>query len=150
LTGITAALSDSCYEMVAQVMQRARDAGVMVSFDVNYRAKLWDVSTAGTKPRPLIADADIVFCKSSDAPLLFGCDSEPRELMLQFKSLTHARSVFCAFGEKGAALLMDDEFMMQPALPVQIVDRIGSGDAVAAGAFEKITSAAQAIVAAAH
>ena len=136
LTGITAAISDSCYDVIATAIRRAREAGVTLSFDVNYRAKLWDAGTAGAKLRPLIAEADILFCKSADATALFGCKGEPRELMTNLKGLTRAHTVFSTFGADGAALLIDDEFIAQPALPVQIVDRIGSGDAFAAGALD--------------
>jgi 2-dehydro-3-deoxygluconokinase len=136
LTGITAALSPSCYEVIASAITHARAAGVTLSFDVNYRAKLWDAATAGAKLRPLIAEADILFCKSADATSLFGCQGEPHELIESLKSLTRARAVFSTFGADGAALLAGDRFTMQPALPVQIVDRIGSGDAFAAGALD--------------
>jgi 2-dehydro-3-deoxygluconokinase len=138
LTGITAALSESCYAVVAEAVRRARAAGVTVSFDVNYRAKLWDAAAAGARLRPLIAEADVVFCKSADAALLFGCQGEPREQMTQLKALTRAASIFCTFGERGAALLHAGEYAYQPALPVVIVDRIGSGDAFAAGALDGI------------
>lgn len=140
LTGITAALSDSCYEVVSQAIRRARAAGVMISFDVNYRAKLWDVATAQVRLEPLIAQADVLFCKSTDASLLFGCGGEPRELLTRLQSLTRARAVFCTFGERGAAALSGDEFLTQPALPVHIVDRIGSGDAFAAGVLDGLMS----------
>jgi 2-dehydro-3-deoxygluconokinase len=136
VTGITAALSQSCYEIVEQAIGRARAAGVAVSFDVNYRAKLWDAATAGARLRPLLAEADILFCKSADATLLFGCAGEPRELVAGLKALTRADVIFSTFGERGAALLHGDEFAQQPALPVRIVDRIGSGDAFAAGALD--------------
>jgi len=136
LTGITAALSDSCYEVLVEAVRRARAAGVTVSFDVNYRGKLWDADTAGKKLRPLIAEADILFCKGADASALFGCDGEPRQLMRELKLLTNASALFCTFGEQGAALLSGDDFITEPAMPVQIVDRIGSGDAFAAGALD--------------
>lgn len=136
LTGITAALSDSCYAVVAEACRRARAAGVALSFDVNYRAKLWDAATAGARLRPLIAEADILFCKSADATLLFGCRGEQRELLESLQGLTRAQAVFSTFGERGAALLAGGEFIAQPAIPVQIVDRIGSGDAFAAGALD--------------
>lgn len=136
LTGITAALSESCYAIVEQAIRRAHDAGVTVSFDVNYRAKLWDAATAGARLRPLIAQADVLLCKGSDASLLFGCLGESRELVAALKSLTQAHAVLCTFGEQGAALLLEDEFMTHAALPVQIVDRIGSGDAFAAGVLD--------------
>jgi 2-dehydro-3-deoxygluconokinase len=136
LTGITAAISESCYEIVAEAVRRARAAGVLVSFDVNYRAKLWDAQTAGTKLRPLLAEADLLFCKGADAALLFGCTGEPREQMQALKALTRAPAVYCTFGANGAALLLEGEFVQQPAVPVQIVDRIGSGDAFAAGVLD--------------
>lgn len=136
LTGITAALSKSCYAIVEQAIRRAHSAGVTVSFDVNYRAKLWDAAAAGARLRPLIAQADVLLCKGSDASLLFGCQGEPRELVTALKSLTQARAVLCTFGERGAALLVGDEFVTHAALPVQIVDRIGSGDAFAAGVLD--------------
>ncbi|HSH82622.1 MAG TPA: sugar kinase [Herpetosiphonaceae bacterium] len=138
ITGITAALSDSCYEVVEQAIRRARDAGVRVSFDVNYRAKLWDAATAGERLRPLIAQADLLFCKSADATLLFGCTGEPPVLMSGLKSLTKAHAIFCTFGEQGAALLLGDEFTSHAAIAVQIVDRIGSGDAFAAGVLDGV------------
>lgn len=138
LTGITAALSDSCYQVLVEAIGRARAAGVVVSFDVNYRAKLWDAATAGARLRPLIAEADVLFCKSADAAMLFGCAGEPREQMRTLSGLTRARAVFCTFGERGAALLAGGDFTAQPALPVQIVDRIGSGDAFAAGALDGV------------
>ena len=136
LTGITAAISDSCYEIVAEAIRRAKAAGVLLSFDVNYRAKLWDPATAGAKLRPLIAEADLLLCKGADAALLFGCTGDPRQQMQALKGLTRAPAVFCTFGANGAALLLGDEFFEQPALPVQIVDRIGSGDAFAAGVLD--------------
>lgn len=72
LTGITAAISESCYAILVEAIRRAHTAGVMVSFDVNFRAKLWSAATAGEKLRPLIAAADLLLCKSADAAALFG------------------------------------------------------------------------------
>src|SRR5258708_27073305 len=106
LRGITAAVRESCYEMVAQAVKRARDAQVLLSFDVNHRAKLWDAATAGRKLRPLIEQADILFCKSSDARLLFGCAGTPREIMEGLQKLTRAQAIYCTFGADGASLLM--------------------------------------------
>src|ERR1044071_683460 len=136
LTGITAALSDNCYDLVVEAIRRAHAAGVIVSFDVNYRAKLWPTDIAGRKLRPLIQEADILFCKGADAEALFGCGGETNELMIKLKALTQATALFCTFGEKGASLLCNAEFVTQTALPVQIVDRIGSGDAFAAGVLD--------------
>lgn len=144
LTGITPALSESCYALVAEAIRRARAAGVMVSFDVNYRARLWSAAEAGERLRPLMAEADLLLCKGADAVLLFGCQGEPREMMTALKALTRAVVLYCTFGERGAALLAGDEFAAEPALPVQIVDRVGSGDAFAAGVLDAWLAAAKA------
>lgn len=136
LTGITAALSASCYAVVSEAIQRARAASVTVSFDVNYRGKLWSAETARTQLLPLIAEADVLFCKGADASLLFGCNGEPPDLLKQLQAQTRAQAVISTFGERGAALLYQNQFYSQPALPVQIVDRIGSGDAFAAGVLD--------------
>jgi len=136
LTGITAALSDSCYQTVREAIRRAREREVTVSFDVNYRAKLWSADEAGRRLRPLIADADLLLCKSADAAALFGCIGQPRAQMQALAALSGAQAVYCTFGADGAALLQGETFVQQPALPVTIVDRIGSGDAFAAGVLD--------------
>jgi 2-dehydro-3-deoxygluconokinase len=138
LTGITAALGEGPYVVLVEALRRARAAGVTVSFDVNYRARLWDAQTAGERLRPLVAEADILFCKGADAAALFGCAGDPREMAADLQSLTRARAIFCTFGAAGAALLAGDEFSAEPALPVQIVDRIGSGDAFASGVLDGV------------
>jgi 2-dehydro-3-deoxygluconokinase len=136
LTGITAALGDGPRAILLEAVRRVRAAGVTFSFDVNYRARLWSAQAAAEHLRPLLAEADILFCKSADAAALFGCAGDQREVAAGLQRLTPARAIFCTFGEGGAALLAGDEFSSQPALPVQIVDRIGSGDAFAAGVLD--------------
>ena len=136
LTGITPAISDSGHAIVVEAFQRAKAAGVTVSFDVNYRARLWSPAQAGECLRPLIAQADLLLCKGADAALLFGCRGEPPEVMRALQALTSAQALYCTFGEHGAALLDEAGFSAEPALPVQIVDRVGSGDAFAAGVLD--------------
>ena len=136
LTGITAALSDSCYAVLVEVIKRAHAANITVSFDVNYRARLWSAKAAGEKLMPLIAEADILFCKGSDAQTLFDCQGEPEQIMIGLQKLSKASAIFCTFGKDGAAFLYGSEFVTHPALPVNIVDRIGSGDAFAAGVLD--------------
>ncbi len=136
LTGITAALGQGPYAVVAESIRRARAARVPVSFDVNFRGKLWSPAEAAAGLRPLIAEADILFCKGADASLLFGCSGEPEALLRALAAQTRAGIVVCTFGERGAALLQDGVYTHQAALPVTIVDRIGSGDAFAAGLLD--------------
>src|SRR5262249_28983349 len=141
LTGITAAVSESCREIVAEAVRRARAAGVTVSFDVNYRGRLWSPAAAADCLRPLIAEADLLLCKGADAALLFGCRGEPPEVLAALQHLTRAQAVYSTFGERGAAVLDEVGFAMEPAVSVQIVDRVGSGDAFAAGVLDGWLSA---------
>ncbi len=138
ITGITAALSRNCYAVVAEAIRRARAAGITISFDVNYRGKLWDAPTAGAQLRPLIAEADVLFCKSNDATLLFGCSGGAEGILGGLRDLTRATAIYTTFGADGAALLHDGTITERPALPVQIIDRVGSGDAFAAGVLDGI------------
>ena len=142
LTGITPALSVSCRAIVEEAIRRASAAGVTVSFDVNYRAKLWDAPTASAALRPLIEQANILFCKSSDAASLFGCSGAPQEQLQQLKKSTSAKAIFVTSGDTGASLLADGVVTSQPAIPVSIVDRVGSGDAFAAGALDGLLDGA--------
>lgn len=137
LTGITAALSDSCYRLVDTAMQRARAAGVIVSFDVNYRARLWDAARAGERLRPLLAQADIVFCSSADAQRLFACGGELEAQMRALQRLApQSVALYCTRSAQGAGLLTTAGYRFCPATPVTLVDRIGAGDAFAAGALD--------------
>lgn len=136
VTGITAALSEGCRAVVTEAVRRARAAGVIVSFDVNYRAKLWSEALAAERLRPLVAEADLLFCRNTDAAALFGCAGGPRAQLTALKALTRAQAIFGTFGEEGAALLQRNDFLQQPALPGSVVDRIGGGDAFAAGALD--------------
>src|SRR6202035_779265 len=66
LTGITAALSDTARQCVTDAAARAREAGVAVSVDVNYRARLWTPAEARATLLPLTGQADIVFASADE------------------------------------------------------------------------------------
>src|SRR5215213_9432207 len=72
LTGITAALSESCHELIDRLISAANDRGVTVSFDVNVRRGLLDVRDPREVLGPLAARADLLFLSEDEAKLLFG------------------------------------------------------------------------------
>ena len=53
--GIFAALSETTGELIIEAMQAARAAGAVVSFDLNYRAKLWNIWGGQQRARPFCA-----------------------------------------------------------------------------------------------
>src|SRR5262249_50285842 len=72
VTGITAALSDGAAETVAEAMRAAKTAGVSISVDLNYRAKLWSREDAARVMSSLLPMCDVLMASEADAELLFG------------------------------------------------------------------------------
>lgn len=142
LTGITPALNEGCRALVAEIIQRARAAGVKVSFDVNYRGKLWTPAQAAAALKPLIQDVDVLFCGQGDARTVFGLTGDEHALLAGLRALTRAPHILMSRGEAGAVALAGDQFLSQPAVPVQIVDRVGAGDAFAAGVLDALVEGA--------
>ncbi len=74
LTGITPALSPSCAETVLAAATYAQQQGIPLSFDVNYRAKLWQPEQAAATLAPLCQLADYIFLAARDAKTLWGVE----------------------------------------------------------------------------
>jgi 2-dehydro-3-deoxygluconokinase len=134
LTGITAGLSPSCLAVCTSACDRAGEAGVTLSIDVNYRAKLWSPADAAAALLPLLRKASLVICGQADAATLWQLSGEPEQVLRDLQQLTDAPTVVLTLGEQGAlALARDGSLLRQSAMPATIVDRIGAGDAFSAG-----------------
>jgi 2-dehydro-3-deoxygluconokinase len=133
-TGITPALSATCRPLADEMVRRARAAGVPVSFDVNFRSKLWTPAEAAPALEGLMAGADVLFCKDADARLLFGLAGDTGEVMRELARRTGAKWVIMTSGADGVRGWDGTQLLHQPALPITgIIDRLGAGDALAAG-----------------
>jgi 2-dehydro-3-deoxygluconokinase len=128
VTGITPALSDSARTAVFNAVETARAAGVTVSVDVNYRAKLWSRFDAAPVLRDLVSRADVVFAGPEEAALFIGSGPAVDGLA----SLGPAE-VVVKDGPRGCTALIDGVRFTLPALSVQVVDPVGAGDAFVAG-----------------
>jgi 2-dehydro-3-deoxygluconokinase len=133
LTGITPALSSSCLALVRETVRRAHDRGVPVSFDINYRQKLWPENVAAQTLLPLIQNVELLFCSQADASRLFRCTGSMQEVAQALSSISHAQAVIVTFAEQGALLWRAENGHHEPAVPTRILDRLGAGDALAAG-----------------
>ena len=133
LTGITPALSTSCLEIITEALRRAKERHVPFSFDINYRQKLWSEADAERTLVPLIQEAELLFCSQADAARLFHCTGSMQEVAEGLRDISKARHVFVTFAEQGALLWAGKEWQHEPARPTRIVDRLGAGDALAAG-----------------
>ncbi len=133
LTGITPALSLSCTELVMEAVQRAKARSVPVSFDINYRQKLWSEQEAAQTLSPMIKQVEILFCSQSDAIRLFHCSGSMEEIAQKMLDHSNAQILVLTNAEKGALLWNGNEWKHEPARPTNIIDRLGAGDALAAG-----------------
>jgi 2-dehydro-3-deoxygluconokinase len=133
LTGITPALSASSHAIVTAALAKARAAGVAVSFDVNYRAKLWPAAQAATVLAPLLTGVDVLFCSRGDAERLFDLRGVPEEAVVHLARRTGAALTVMSVGADGVLAWDGVTLHRQPAIPTVIIDRPGAGDALAAG-----------------
>ena len=129
VTGITTALSETARAAVFQSVETARAAGVPVSVDVNYRAKLWSRFDAAPVLRDLVARADIVFAGPEEAALFLGAGDDPVAGLARLGPT----EVIVKDGGRGCVALIGGEPHAAPALPVTVVDPVGAGDAFVAG-----------------
>jgi len=135
LTGITPALSPSCRAMAADVLRFARERGLTVSFDVNYRALLWSPSEAAQALLPLLPLCHYVFIAHRDGQALFGAPADAGEAAAALRARFGCQTLVMTLGEAGAVAHAEDEQVAvpQPFQVSQVIDRIGAGDAFAAG-----------------
>ena len=136
LTGITPALSPGCLEITKQAIKEAKRRGVKISFDINFRSKLWSPEAALHALSELISDVDLLFCSRRDAEGVFGCDGDDNEVIAGLRRCTNADVIVLSLAEKGAIVANGPIVTAVSAVPVDIVDRPGAGDALAAGVLD--------------
>ena len=128
VTGITLAISASAAYAAEAAIERARAAGVAVSFAVNYRPQL---APDRDRLAAVARHADVVFVSTEDARGLLGVTS-PAEITAALGS--HEGELVITDGHDSALLLSGvDEVRVAPP-PVLVVDTAGAGDALA-GAY---------------
>jgi 2-dehydro-3-deoxygluconokinase len=133
LTGITPALSDGCYDLIAAWIEHARKQNVIIVFDVNFRALLWSAEECASRLSPLLEKVDLLICGQSDAATVFGVKGEPEQVLRTLQQRFGVQRVAMTTGEAGAVALENDTVHTADGYPVEIIDRIGAGDAFAAG-----------------
>lgn len=131
LTGITPALSESCAATVARAIELAHEAGALVSFDPNYRAKLWDIQSARKTLLPLMQRSDILLMGHEDAEAIFGPGEEEA---LQQGAACGAQIVILKLAERGVWAMAGGTRIKIPAeFVAAVVDPVGAGDGFNAG-----------------
>lgn len=153
-TGITPAISDQTAEICLEACKTAKEKGLTVSCDLNYRNKLWSREKAGKVMEKLCEYVDVCISNEEDANDVFGISSKgtkvtagelnkegyrevAEKLTERFgfqKTAITLRTSISANDNKWAAMLYEDgkcyfsrEYLMH------IVDRVGGGDSFGAG-----------------
>jgi 2-dehydro-3-deoxygluconokinase len=134
LTGVTPALSPSCRDLVERALATppTPERPYVVSFDVNHRPALWSEGTAATVLRDLADRADIAFVGLDEAQDLWGAELEPADVR---RLLNGPRILVVKDGGLAAHAFTesDEDMCTVPALPTEVVEPVGAGDAFAAG-----------------
>lgn len=141
-TGITAALSDRTAEEVAGAMSAARRLGVMVTYDLNYRAKLWDEERARMVQEPLMGLVDVLLTTEEDTKRVFGIEAPDyaevaRRLSDRFGIgtvvITLRGDTSVTRNDWTAIAYSDGRIYRDRTYQIELVDRVGGGDAFVAG-----------------
>ncbi|WP_460798786.1 sugar kinase [Microbacterium sp. GXF0217] len=130
VSGITPALSADCAALIDAVIDRVTGAGTgLLSFDVNHRAALWSAATAAPVLRTLADRSDIVFVGLDEAQTLWGC-ATPDDVRALIPRPAH---LIVKDGDVGATEFSAADPVFVPAIPTEVVEAVGAGDAFAAG-----------------
>ncbi|MCY4147380.1 MAG: sugar kinase [Chloroflexi bacterium] len=132
-TGITLAISSAAQATLLAAMRQARAARWRVSFDTNYRSKLWSGAEAAKGCQPAMQLADVIFCPLDDYGELYG-DAKVDDALLGLAERFPDALIVMTLGVDGAiARTATGQVFRQPAMLAGEVGRIGGGDAFAAG-----------------
>lgn len=129
LSGITPALSASAEAFMDRLMARAAELNVPVSFDVNHRAPLWSREEAAPVLLRLAQRAGVVFVGRDEAEQLWGTSTtaEVRDV------LDGPPTLVVKDGDVGATEFTGEQAVFEPAIPTEVVEVVGAGDAFAGG-----------------
>jgi len=142
VTGITAALSEGAAATVKDGLSAAKAIGLGTSIDLNYRSKLWTPAEAGRVMSGLLGLCDVLIATEPDAEQLFGITGRDfpdvaKQLIARFglKAVagTKRETPLVWRNRFGAVGFANGEFYETPWYEVEIVDRLGAGDALASG-----------------
>jgi 2-dehydro-3-deoxygluconokinase len=119
LTGITMAISNSGRELVVDLARRAKQRGLTVTFDPNFRPSLPDTAEAAAeRQRDVLPYVDWYLCGEEEARALWGDEPPPRGSAVRV-------------GDRG--VVIDGETIPPPRMVDHVVDEVGAGDAFDAG-----------------
>jgi 2-dehydro-3-deoxygluconokinase len=147
LSGITPGLSPNLAVTAQRALNLAREAGWLVSFDLNYRHQIWSPTAALAGCTPFLQETDILLAPLGDVCLLYGLTPEigPQPALDWLRERYPQATIVLTLGKEGAiGCEPHGPVLQQPAFPAEEVGRLGGGDAFAAGFLYRYLTAAEA------
>jgi len=153
-SGITPAISRSAVALTLGAAKAARAAGCTVSCDINYREKLWSTTTANEVLSELMQYVDVYIGNEEHAATIFGIRPRDtgeagyrdvaRQLMdrfgLRYVAVTRRESRSASDNAWSGMLYDGRDLYVSRKYDIHIVDRVGGGDAFAAGLIYSLLS----------
>lgn len=156
ITGITPSLSDNMAKVTEKAMEYAKKKNMTVSFDINYRSKLWELKKAKDVLDKLCKYVDICIVNEEDMRLIFdedvkaddnndgklnvdsyikSCENLCKKYNFSKVAVTIRKSYSASFNSFSGILYdkKDGKAYISKVYDIEIIDRIGSGDSFAAG-----------------
>jgi 2-dehydro-3-deoxygluconokinase len=142
VSGITPALSDDMRKATTDSLTVARGMEIPVSIDINFRTKLWTAQEARYTLQPLLEQCSVITTTEEDLERVFGITGgSPEEIAGKARSMFRAELVAITLREMitvrrnrwGGCGICSAGFTRSPMYEIDIVDRIGAGDAFTAG-----------------
>jgi len=131
VTGITPLLSSTARAAVLAAVDRARSAGVPVSFDINYRSALASADAAGPVLREIAERSTLVFGGADEFSILYP-DASAADAAGVLRDAGCATTVLKR-GPAGATVFAGDAVIESPGFAIDAIDTVGAGDAFVAG-----------------
>ena len=143
-SGITLALSPELRETAIEMIKRFKAQGTIISFDVNFRGNLWSGPEAKECIESILPYVDIFFCSEDTARLTFLKEGNVKDIMKSFtqdypisivastQRIVHSPKRH-TFGSVIYSAKDDTYYEEAPYADIEVVDRIGSGDAYISG-----------------
>lgn len=144
ISGITLALNENLRKVSLELIKNFKSKGVAISFDANYRASLWSEELARETITGILPYVDILFISEETSRRMMQRTGTLEEIMKNYTTeygckivLTTRREVVSPTRHNfGSKIYYDGKFFEQePYKNIEVVDRIGSGDAYVAGAL---------------
>jgi 2-dehydro-3-deoxygluconokinase len=140
VSGISLAISSSACDAALAAIAQARAAGAKISFDLNYRPRLWPPARALALTRQALADCDLFLPSVDEVQLLTGLDRP--DAVIDWAHGQGARRVALKLGPAGCRVSDGRQRETLPGHAVAAVDATGAGDCFAGACLSQLARGA--------